>query len=86
MQMKLMKFLGFLTAIGLLISGCATTSDNDIGSYQTPSRLWWDDLAFHANEDGVPPDWSIIDLSQESFGNWGNDWTNVQSDFYDVMR
>ncbi|MGC9326557.1 MAG: hypothetical protein ACP5I1_02885 [Candidatus Hinthialibacter sp.] len=86
MQMKSAIFWGLFTAMGLLFSGCATTSDNDMGSFKSPSRLWWDDLAFHSNQNGTPPDWEILDLSQESFENWGYDWNNIQTDAFDIIR
>lgn len=78
-------FLGVL-AIGLLMGGCATVKNKEMGGYDTPSRLWWNDLDFQRDTDGIPSDWEILDLSSESYDNRGERWTDVQSDMFDVMK
>lgn len=63
------------------MTGCASTS-----SINSPSRLWWDDLAFEDNADGIPPDWEIFDISQGSYDRYDNDLNDVGSDAFDIIK
>lgn len=75
------------TTVGLLLSGCASTDRSlRVGSFDTPSYLWSDDFAFHNNLNDVPPDWDILDISQESFDNVDDNWKTMGSDLFDIAK
>lgn len=68
------------------IGGCASTRNGRTNGLDSPSRLWLDDLSFHKNENGIPSDWAVLDISEESFYELDNSWDEIQGDLFDIAK
>jgi len=79
-------FLLIAGFLGMWIGGCASTRNDRISGQDSPSRLWLDDLAFHENENEIPPDWSVFDISEESFYEMDRNWDEIQEDLFDIAK
>ncbi len=79
----LLMIAGFL---GIWATGCASTRNGQTNGLDSPSRLWLDDLAFHENENGISPDWSVFDISEESFYEMDRNWDEMQGDLFDIAK
>lgn len=75
-----------IAAFFVWIGGCASTRNGRTNSLDSPSRLWLDDLSFHKNENGIPPDWAVLDISEESFYELDNNWDEIQGDLFDIAK
>ncbi len=81
-----MRIILVIICLGILAGGCASTQDQQAGLFDSSNNMWLDDLSFQNDEDKSFSDWEMLDLSPNTFSSDSKVFSDIQSDFIEILK